>query len=261
MRETTKKKNLFGAIGIGLIALSYMIFFIIHISIDHSAGKEREIKPSDTSFIEESRRNDLSDSSIHEEEITESGISKKSETPSKDSSKSPTKESKLTNTSKLDSAGNEDFSEMERPTLEEINHAQSNREGMSDQVVGEIEIPAIQLKLSILEGTTYQKMLYGATTLLANPIMGRGNYALASHNMGVEGSMFTSIYQLKEGEDIYLKDKQGKTYHYQVISNDVVDFRNTEKLNLTRKPTITLITCQTVQTTDNRVIVQGELVE
>ncbi|MEI1233495.1 hypothetical protein V2W35_14340, partial [Enterococcus mundtii] len=121
MRETTKKKHLFGAIGIGLIALSYMIFFIIHISIDHSAGKEREIKPSDTSFIEESRRNDLSDSSIHEEEITESGISKKSETPSKDSSKSPTKESKLTNTSQLDSAGNEDFSEMERPTLEEIN--------------------------------------------------------------------------------------------------------------------------------------------
>lgn len=157
------------------------------------------------------------------------------------------------------SGANEDFETMARPTIEQVNEAQKHLSEVSDQFVGKIEIPSIDLSLNILEGTTFQKMLYGATTLLPNQTIGKGNYALASHNMGVEGSMFTSIYKLKEGDSIYLTDSSGKTFHYQVTSNKVVDYQDTSCLNLTREPTVTLVTCQTVQDTPNRVIIQGKL--
>ncbi|EGO8095173.1 class A sortase [Enterococcus faecium] len=156
---------------------------------------------------------------------------------------------------------NENFSDMERPTKEEIEQAQANLGKVESYAIGDLSIPAIELTMKIFQGTTYEKMLYGATTVLPDSVVGKGNYVLASHNMGVEGKMFTSLHKLKKGDDIYVSTKEGQKFHYRVITNDVVDFKDTRCLELQGKPVITLVTCDSVQATDQRVVVQGELVE
>ncbi|EGO8511462.1 class A sortase [Enterococcus faecalis] len=156
---------------------------------------------------------------------------------------------------------NENFSDMERPTKEEIEQAQANLGKVESYAIGDLSIPAIELTMKIFQGTTYEKMLYGATTVLPDSVVGKGNYVLASHNMGVEGKMFTSLHKLKKGDDIYVSTKEGQKFHYRVITNEVVDFKDTRCLELQGKPVITLVTCDSVQATDQRVVVQGELVE
>lgn len=156
---------------------------------------------------------------------------------------------------------NEDFSDMARPTKEELEQAQANLGQVESYAVGDLTIPAIDLAMKIFQGTTYEKMLYGATTVLPDSVAGKGNYVLASHNMGVEGKMFTSLHKLKKGDDIYVLTKEGQKFHYRVITNEIVDFKDTRCLELQGKPVITLITCDSVQATDQRVVVQGELVE
>lgn len=156
---------------------------------------------------------------------------------------------------------NENFSDMERPIKEEIEQAQANLGKVESYAIGDLSIPAIELTMKIFQGTTYEKMLYGATTVLPDSVVGKGNYALASHNMGVEGKMFTSLHKLKKGDDIYVSTKEGQKFHYRVITNEVVDFKDTQCLELQGKPVITLVTCDSVQATDQRVVVQGELVE
>ncbi|MFV0560904.1 MAG: class A sortase [Enterococcus sp.] len=106
-----------------------------------------------------------------------------------------------------------------------------------------------------------ERMLYAATTILPESEMDKGNYTLASHNMGIEGSMFTSLYQVLIGDDIYLKDKLGKEFHYVTKKTDVVNYRDTSCLEEQDNSVITLIICQDDQNTENRLVVQGVLVD
>ena len=79
------------------------------------------------------------------------------------------------------------LTEGERPSVKTIQSAQVNFNEVSDSVLGSIEIDSIQLKLPILMGDSFDNMLYGACTVLSKQMMGKGNYALASHNAGYEG--------------------------------------------------------------------------
>ena len=201
--------------------------------------------------------------SFHQEKDSFSSFSSESKNITTSSKKV---EKKKLDSNKIDFAHfqetkNENFSDMERPTKEEIEQAQANLGKVESYAIGDLSIPAIELTMKIFQGTTYEKMLYGATTVLPDSIAGKGNYVLASHNMGVEGKMFTSLHQLKKGDDIYVSTKEGQKFHYRVKTNEVVDFKDTRCLELQGKPVITLVTCDSVQATDQRVVVQGELVE
>lgn len=208
-------------------------------------------------------------SSFHQgnqKEETASSVSSESKNLFIPSKKAEKEEKKETDLNKIDfvrfqETKNEDFSDMARPTKEELEQAQANIGQVESYAVGDLTIPAIDLAMKIFQGTTYEKMLYGATTVLPDSIVGKGNYVLASHNMGVEGKMFTSLHKLKKGDDIYVSTKEGQNVHYRVVTNEVVDFKDTRCLELQGKPVITLITCDSVQATDQRVVVQGELVE
>ncbi|EMF0379037.1 class A sortase [Enterococcus hirae] len=208
-------------------------------------------------------------SSFHQgnqKEETASSVSSESKNLFIPSKKAEKEEKKETDLNKIDfvrfqETKNEDFSDMARPTKEELEQAQANIGQVESYAVGDLTIPAIDLAMKIFQGTTYEKMLYGATTVLPDSVVGKGNYVLASHNMGVEGKMFTSLHKLKKGDDIYVSTKEGQNVHYRVVTNEVVDFKDTRCLELQGKPVITLITCDSVQATDQRVVVQGELVE
>ncbi|MFG5508458.1 sortase domain-bontaining protein, partial [Enterococcus faecalis] len=91
--------------------------------------------------------------------------------------------------------------------------------------LGIIEIPKIDLNLSIFKGKPFvntknrqDTMLYGAVTNKKNQKMGRGNYVLASHIISNSNLLFTSINQLEKGDVITLKNSE-YSYQYTVYNN------------------------------------------
>ncbi|MEN2291608.1 class A sortase [Enterococcus faecalis] len=151
------------------------------------------------------------------------------------------------------------LSEGERPTVETLQEAQKDFEQVKDDILGTIRIASISLEMPILEGDSFEKMLYGACTALPKQTMGKGNYTLAAHNAGVDGLMFSSLGNVAVGETITLQDRSGHVYNYKVKEQRHVNMTDTSILNLTRKPTLTLITCDQVTKTDGRIVVIAEL--
>lgn len=151
------------------------------------------------------------------------------------------------------------LSEGERPTVETLQEAQKDFEQVKDDILGTIRIASISLEMPILEGDSFKKMLYGACTVLPKQTMGKGNYTLAAHNAGVDGLMFSSLGNVSVGETITLQDRSGHIYNYKVKEQRHVNMTDTSILNLTRKPTLTLITCDQATKTDGRIVVIAEL--
>ncbi|EGO7892786.1 class A sortase [Enterococcus faecalis] len=152
------------------------------------------------------------------------------------------------------------LSEGERPTVETLQEAQKDFEQVKDDILGTIRIASIGLEMPILEGDSFEKMLYGACTVLPKQTMGKGNYTLAAHNAGVDGLMFSSLGNVAVGETITLQDRLGHVYNYKVKEQRHVNMTDTSILNLTRKPTLTLITCDQATKTDGRIVVIAEMV-
>ena len=109
-------------------------------------------------------------------------------------------------------------------------------------------------------------LYYGAGTMSDTQVMGQGNYALASHHVfGIQGAtdlLFSPLERAKEGQEIYLTDKD-TVYTYTITRVEKVDPYRTDVLNEPApegEPIVTLITC-----TDNyargRIIVQGKLTD
>lgn len=151
------------------------------------------------------------------------------------------------------------LSEGERPTVETLQEAQKDFEQVKNDILGTIRIASIGLEMPILEGDSFEKMLYGACTVLPKQTMGKGNYTLAAHNAGVDGLMFSSLGNVVVGETITLQDRSGHVYNYKVKEQRHVNMTDTSILNLTRKPTLTLITCDQATKTDGRIVVIAEL--
>ena len=152
------------------------------------------------------------------------------------------------------------LSEGERPTVETLQEAQKDFEQVKDDILGTIRIASISLEMPILEGDSFEKMLYGACTVLPKQTMGKGNYTLAAHNAGVDGLMFSSLGNVAVGETITLQDRSGHVYNYRVKEQRHVNMTDTSILNLTRKPTLTLITCDQATKTNGRIVVIAEMV-
>ncbi|EGO8197223.1 class A sortase [Enterococcus faecalis] len=152
------------------------------------------------------------------------------------------------------------LSEGERPTVETLQEAQKDFEQVKDDILGTIRIASIGLEMPILEGDSFEKMLYGACTVLPKQTMGKGNYTLAAHNAGVDGLMFSSLGNVAVGETITLQDRSGHVYNYKVKEQRHVNMTDTSILNLTRKPILTLITCDQATKTDGRIVVIAEMV-
>lgn len=136
--------------------------------------------------------------------------------------------------------------------------------------LGSIEIPKINLNLSIFEGKPFvndknkiDTMLYGAVTNKQNQVMGKGNYVLASHIISNSNLLFTSIIQLEKGDTIVLKDSD-YTYKYTVYNNFIVSKDETWILNNIKDYSIlTLYTCYDDNTKlpENRVVIRAVLTD
>ena len=163
-----------------------------------------------------------------------------------------------------------DYDSVSIPSITQLEKANKskNKDKVLKNAVGQINIPKLHLKLNILKGTNQTNMMYGATTMLPNQQMGKGNYVLAGHNMKHKGILFSDLIlndkpQVKKGDVIYLTDGTHK-YKYEVFSTKTVHKTNTDCLNDSKDPILTLFTCTKDDgsgTTPYRFVVQAKLVD
>lgn len=131
--------------------------------------------------------------------------------------------------------------------------------------IGVLYLPDVGIKLPILEGVTYETMMYGAGRIKGDEVMGQGNYSLASHTIfntytdSIEKDvLFGNLVNSREGQYIYVTDK-AKVYEY-VIDNvyTVKDNKVDVLKDKENKKEITLVTCTSL-TGNDRLIVHGTL--
>jgi sortase A len=125
-------------------------------------------------------------------------------------------------------------------------------------IVGQMEIPSVDLSLPILKGTTNENLLVGATTMRENQWMGIGNYALAGHHMKRDTLLFSPILRVEKGALITVTDLTYE-YTYEVTNLEVVHEDRVDILENTIDPVITLVTCYTPDEPEKRFIVHGKL--
>ena len=105
----------------------------------------------------------------------------------------------------------------------------------------EIEIPAIQLKAEIAEGTDEQTLNEKVGHFVETQ-KETGNIGLAGHNRGYNVNYFENLKKLKEGDEIkYIHNNYENTY--EVIKNDIIKDTDWSKLENTEENMLTLITC------------------
>jgi sortase A len=112
-------------------------------------------------------------------------------------------------------------------------------DGHSGSPLGRIEISTIGLTAMIMEGTD-RKTLRGAVGHIpGTPLPGqRGNVAIAGHR----DTFFRGLRNIHKDDEITLTTLDG-SYRYQVDFTEVVEPEDTEVLDDSVQPTLTLVTC------------------
>jgi len=105
----------------------------------------------------------------------------------------------------------------------------------------QIEIPAINLKAEIAEGTT-KEIMDAYVGHFEDTSKDKGNVGLAAHNRGYKVNYFQNLKKLKEGDEI-IYTYNGKQRKYEVKTHKIIKDVDWEFLEKTEDNRITLITC------------------
>lgn len=120
-----------------------------------------------------------------------------------------------------------------------------------------IEIPIIEIKAPILEGTDQKTLARAVGHFYNTGAIGSGNYCIAGHSSTIYKEYFNGLADIKAGDDIYLYDKSKKKYHYKVESIKIVEPNDTWILRDYGDNRITLVTC--TDDGSQRIVVVGML--
>lgn len=120
--------------------------------------------------------------------------------------------------------------------------------------IWQVEIPAIELVAPISEGTSQEVMLEYVGHF-EDTSMWQGNIGLAAHNRGYPINYFAKLKDLKMGDEIIYKTKQG-TKKYKVNLIKTIEDTDWSYLQKTKENKITLITCVANQPS-KRLCIQG----
>lgn len=114
-----------------------------------------------------------------------------------------------------------------------------------EEVIGLIEIEALDLKYAVLEGTDSHELSCGIGHIPDTAGIGeKGNCVLAGHNGSRHGTFFTNLKNIQTGDVVKLTDKKGESYFYRVESMEVVGPYDNSVKNQGEKAELTLITCE-----------------
>lgn len=158
--------------------------------------------------------------------------------------------------------GNFDFNSVKSLSSEEVLKSQWDAQKLP--VIGGIAIPELEINLPIFKGLDNVNLFYGAGTMKADQVMGKGNYSLASHHIftaeNANQMLFSPLVHAKSGMKIYLTDKD-KVYTYEITElKRVTPDRVDEVDDREGIDEITLVTCVDYNATE-RIIVKGDFKE
>lgn len=127
-------------------------------------------------------------------------------------------------------------------------------------VIGRIAIPAIEIDLLLIEGTSATELNWGAGHIISSALPGEaGNCAIAGHRNYVFGSYFSRLGEIVIG-NVIIVNYQKESFEYVVDQIFVVEPEDISVLKSRGKQaTITLITCTPKGANTQRLIVQGYL--
>ena len=111
-------------------------------------------------------------------------------------------------------------------------------------VIGIIEIPGIDIRYPVMEGTTSKVLNAGIGHIEETAGIGEsGNCVLCGHNGSRYGTFFTPLSQISIGDEVMITDKNGLKHIYEVTETEVVNpYDNSIKTQSTEKE-LTLFTC------------------
>lgn len=93
----------------------------------------------------------------------------------------------------------------------------------SGDVIGLIEIEALELKYPIVEGADSKQLAYGIGHISNTAAVGgKGNCVPARHRGSRYGTYFKYLNRLVEGDVVKITDKEGYVHLYEVVSSEVV---------------------------------------
>ena len=111
-------------------------------------------------------------------------------------------------------------------------------------VIGIIEIPSIDIRYPVMEGTGSAVLNAGIGHIPETAGIGeRGNCVLCGHNGSRYGTFFTQLNQISIGDEVAIIDKKGQAHIYEVTETEVVNpYDNSIKTQGEGKE-LTLFTC------------------
>ena len=122
-----------------------------------------------------------------------------------------------------------------------LNNQTNSPESQQETEEWYIEIPIINLKANIKEGTE-NETLDDYVGHFEETQKENGNIGLAAHNRGYKNNYFENIKKLKEDDSIFYNYK-GKIKEYKVEKISIIKDTDWNCLENTEKNIITLITC------------------
>lgn len=113
-----------------------------------------------------------------------------------------------------------------------------------EDVIGIIEIEAIDIRYPVLEGAGDSQIRYAIGHISETAGLGKkGNCVLCGHNGSRNGTFFTRLNQLSAGDKVKITDKKGEVRMYEVADTSVIGpYDNTVK-NQSDEEILTLLTC------------------
>lgn len=132
-------------------------------------------------------------------------------------------------------------------------------------IIGFISIDDLSIHLPILKGVTDANLLVGATTMVADQRMGKGNYTLAGHYLNTKTTLFGPLLDIEIGTIVRISNKS-VVYEYEIYDTKIVPetamYMLEEKQADDRgKPIISLMTCYFTSKNGKRFFALGELID
>ena len=145
----------------------------------------------------------------------------------------------------------------EKEIIKVSNSKEKKSEGTKEEYINniwQIEIPKINLKAPISEGTS-QEIMLNYVGHFENTSIWNGNIGLAAHNRGYPINYFAKLKELKIGDLIIYRTNNG-TKKYKIKLIKIIEDTDWSYLGTTKENKITLITCVENKPT-KRLCVQG----
>lgn len=129
----------------------------------------------------------------------------------------------------------------ENNIISENNPNETKSENKKEELEWYLEIPIINLKAEIAQGTT-QEVMNQYIGHFEETQKEEGNVGLAAHNRGYDKNYFQNLKQLKEGDIVIYKHQNFKK-SYKIVEHKIIKDTDWTFLENTEDNRITLITC------------------